>query len=114
MQDDDKPVLVYTTYPNAEAAEKTGTSLVEAGFAACVNIIPGMTSIYRWEGSLQRDSEIVMVIKTCSSLADAVIETVKAQHPYTTPAALILPITGGSKDYINWLLRETATPKDGA
>lgn len=112
MQDNDKPVLVYTTYPNVEAAEKAGRGLVETGLAACVNIIPGMTSIYRWEGVLQRDSEVVMVIKTRSSLGDAVVAQVKAEHPYTTPAALILPLVGGSADYIDWLLRETSRPQD--
>ena len=85
MQENDKPVLIYATFPTPEAAAAVGNELVEARLAACVNIIPGMTSIYRWEGKIARDSEAVMVIKTRRSLAEAAIAAARQRHPYTTP-----------------------------
>ena len=89
MQENDKPVLIYSTFPSAEAAEKVGRQLVEQRLAACVNIIAGMTSIYRWEGRIARDTEAVMIIKTRQSLAEPVIAAVKERHPYTNPALLV-------------------------
>ena len=107
MQENDKPVLVYSTFPSAGAAEKAGEGLVEQRLAACVNIIPGMTSIYRWEGKCQRDSEAIMIIKTRADLIDAVIAEVKRMHAYSNPALLAVPLLGGSSDYLDWLMRET-------
>ena len=108
MQENDKPVLIYSTFPTAEAAESVGNELVEARLAACVNIIAGMTSIYHWEGKIARDSEAVMIIKTRRGLADAVIAAVRTRHPYSNPALLVVPIEGGSGDYLAWLIKETA------
>jgi periplasmic divalent cation tolerance protein len=85
-----------------------GRQLVEQRLAACVNILPGMTSIYRWEGKIACDSEVVMIIKTRQSLAEPGIAAVRQQHPYTNPALLVLPVEGGSGDYLAWLLEETA------
>ena len=86
MQENDKPVLIYSTFPSPEAAEAVGQQLVAARLAACVNILPGMTSIYRWEGAIARESEAVMIIKTRASLALRVMEMVKASHSYANPA----------------------------
>jgi periplasmic divalent cation tolerance protein len=108
VQENDKPVLIYSTFPSAEAAESVGVMLVEQRLSACVNIIAGMTSLYRWEGKIARDSEAVMIIKTRKELVDAVIAAVKKRHPYTNPALLVIPIEGGSADYLAWLFKETA------
>lgn len=108
MQQNDKPVLIYSTFPSVEAAESVGGELVERRLCACVNILAGMTSIYRWEGRIARDSEAVMIIKTRKGLADAVIAAVKERHAYTNPALLVIPVEGGSADYLAWLLEETA------
>jgi periplasmic divalent cation tolerance protein len=107
----DEPVLLYTTFPSVVEARAAGRKLVEAGLCACVNVIPGMQSIYRWEGKIEEAEEAVMIVKTRRSLAERVIAAVKAGHPYDTPAALVLPILGGSQPYIDWLLAETN--KDG-
>ncbi len=107
MQENDKAIIVYSTFPNVASAESVGGGLVERKLAACVNILPGMTSIYRWEGKVERDSEVVMIIKTRKSLADAVIVGVKAEHPYTNPALLVVPIEGGAEAYLSWLIEET-------
>ena len=108
MDENDKAVLIYSTFPTAEAAEAAGGYLVDAGLAACVNIIPGMTSIYRWEGKIARDSEAVMIIKTRASLVEAAIAAGKGGHPYTNPAFLVIPVEGGAAAYVGWLMDETA------
>lgn len=113
MQENDKPVLIYSTFPSAEVAEGVGRELVERRLAACINILPGMTSIYRWEGVIARDSEAVMIIKTRQSLAGRVIAEVKPLHPYTNPALVVLPITDGSQAYLDWLMGETGPPASG-
>ena len=107
MQENDKPVLIYSTFPTAEAAAEAGHELVAARLAACVNIIPGMRSIYRWEGKIAQDSEAVMIIKTRASLAEAAIAATRQRHSYTNPALLVVPIEGGSADYLGWLMQET-------
>jgi len=112
VQGNDKPVLIYATFPSPEAAEAVGRELVEQRLAACVNILPGMTSIYRWEGAIARDSEAVMIIKTRESLAVRVIDEVKARHSYTNPALVVLPIIEGSADYLRWLGEETEPQRD--
>lgn len=108
MDTNDKPVLIYATFADQESAEAVGRHLVEAGLAACVNILPGMIALYRWEGRLQRDAECVLIVKTRAGQADAVIAEGRARHPYTTPAFLVLPVAGGSEPYIAWLLAGSA------
>ena len=112
MHENDKRVLVYSTFPSLDAAEAVGRDLVERRLAACVNILPGMTSIYRWDGAIARDAEVVVIIKTRGTLAETVIEAVKARHSYTNPALIVLPIIDGSADYLSWLLAETVPKSD--
>lgn len=107
MQQNDKPVLVYATFPAGEMAGDVGQHLVEHGLAACVNVIPGMTSIYRWEGQLHRDAEVVAIIKTRRSQADAVIAAVRAKHSYDNPALMILNLEGGAPPFLAWILEQT-------
>jgi periplasmic divalent cation tolerance protein len=109
VQENDKPILIYSTFPSPDVAERVGTDLVDAGLAACVNIIPGMTAIYIWQGQRQRDSECVMIIKTRAVLAEQVIVCVRKLHPYTNPALLVLPIASGSEDFLRWIVDQTAT-----
>jgi periplasmic divalent cation tolerance protein len=104
-------VFVYTTYPSAVEAERAGRSLVEHGLAACVNILPGMISHYRWEGTLERSEEAVMIIKTRAALADRVSSAVKEMHSYSTPAILVIPIESVDQAYLGWLLAETGAPR---
>lgn len=106
--ENDKAVLVYSTFPRVDVAESVGGVLVDAGLAACVNILPGMVSIYRWEGQRQRDAEVVMIIKTRASLADRIVTETRARHPYDNPALLVLPVEGGSEAFLSWILSETA------
>ena len=108
MQENDKAVLIYSTFPTPEAAENAGSKLVDQGLAACINILPGMTSIYTWQGQRQRDSEAVMVIKTRKALADAAIAEARRHHPYDNPAFVVLPVEGGSPDFLRWIAEQTA------
>jgi periplasmic divalent cation tolerance protein len=103
----DKPVLIYSTCPSPEEAERIGGALVDQGLAACVNILPGMTAIYVWEGKRNRDSEAAMIIKTRASLADAAIAEGRKLHPYSNPAFVVLPIEGGSADFLQWIEAQT-------
>jgi periplasmic divalent cation tolerance protein len=107
MTDMERAVFVYTTYPSIVEAEEAGRALVEQRLAACVNILPGMISHYRWQGALARAEEVMMLIKTRASLADTVREQVKAGHSYATPAILVLPIESVDQTYLAWVMAET-------
>jgi periplasmic divalent cation tolerance protein len=104
----EEAVLVYTTYPSLVEAEKSGRKIVEAGLAACVNIVPAMRSIYRWKGTIEAADEVVMIVKTRAALAERVTAAVKESHSYETPAVLVLPVSGGNQSFIDWILAETA------
>jgi periplasmic divalent cation tolerance protein len=104
-------VFVYTTYPSIVEAETAGRALVERELAACVNILPGMVSIYRWQGAIERGEEAVMIVKTRATLAEAVSAAVKEMHSYATPAILVIPVESVDADYLNWL---TAGTEQGA
>ncbi len=100
---DASPILVYVTCPEAGTAERIGTTLVEERLAACVNILPAMRAVYRWQGAVERSDEAVLLIKTLAGRAAAVGARVRELHPYQEPCVLELPITGGSPAYLAWL-----------
>jgi periplasmic divalent cation tolerance protein len=112
--ENDKPVLIYSTFPSAAEAERVGGALVDRGLAACVNIYPGMTAIYVWEGKRQRETETALIIKTRAALASQVVAEARKLHPYSNPALLILPIEGGSEDFLRWIAEQTAMTPPGA
>ena len=103
----DRVIFVYTTYPSAVEAETAGKALVERKLAACVNILPGMRSIYRWDGAIEQANEVVMLIKTRAAMAEDVCGAVRTMHSYQTPAILVLPIESVDQTYLGWLLAET-------
>ena len=107
METDQRAVFVYTTYPSIVEAEQAGRALVERRLCACVNILPGMVSLYWWQGKVERGEEVVMIVKTRAALAEAVRAAVKAMHSYTSPAILVLPIEDIDPDYRAWLMAET-------
>jgi periplasmic divalent cation tolerance protein len=104
----ERAVLVYTTYPSIVEAEKTGRALVERRLCACVNILPGMISHYRWQGAIERAEEVVMIVKTRASLTESVRAAVKEMHSYSTPAFLVIPVEVVDPAYLDWLMVETA------
>ena len=103
----ERAVFVYTTYPSLVEAERIGRAVLERRLAACVNILPGMISHYRWEGKVERAEEAVMLVKTRASVANAVSDAVKELHSYDTPAIVVLPLESVEKTYLAWLLAET-------
>ena len=110
MHENDKPVLIYSTFPSTAEAERIGGALVDRGLAACVNIFDGMTSIYIWEGKRERGAEAAMLIKTLNVLASQVMAEVKKLHPYSNPALLVLPVSDGSEDFMRWIADQTVKP----
>jgi periplasmic divalent cation tolerance protein len=107
----ERAVFVYTTYPSIVEAEAAGRTLVERRLCACVNILPGMVSLYWWQGKIDRGDEVVMIIKTRASLAEAVRAAVRQMHSYTTPAILVLPTETVDADYHAWIVEETQGEK---
>ncbi|XP_076891101.1 protein CutA, chloroplastic-like [Bidens hawaiensis] len=100
-------IVVYVTVPNKEAGKKLAGSIVKEKLAACVNRVPGIESVYLWNGEIQTDSEELLIIKTRESLLDALTEHVKQNHEYDVPEVIALPITGGSVPYLEWLKNST-------
>ncbi len=104
----ERAVLVYTTWPSIVEAERAGRAIVERRLAACVNILPGMISHYWWQGKLELANEVVMIIKTRSSMAESVHGAVKELHSYTTPAIMDLPVESIDPAYHAWIVQETS------
>lgn len=103
-----QPRLVYTTFPARDGAEEVARALLEARLVACAHILPGMVSIYRWAGQVERADEVVMILKTTAARASDVVEAVRARHPYEVPAILVLPVEGGLDAYLGWIGAEVA------
>ena len=97
------------TAPDARCAETLARALVDERLAACVNVVPGVRSFYRWEGAVQEDSELLLVAKTRQDLAEALAARVKELHPYELPEVLALNAAGGSPAYLDWIRTETET-----
>jgi periplasmic divalent cation tolerance protein len=101
-------VVVLTTLPADADAAAFARALVEARLAACVNLMPAMESIYRWEGKVERESERQLVIKTSGDRVTALWDRVRQLHPYDVPEFIVLPIVGGSDAYLRWLGESTS------
>ena len=97
------PVVALSTVATAEDAERIARSLVENGFAACVNVVPGVVSFYRWKGRLERDAEMLLVIKTRGERFEELRAALLAAHPYELPELVALPISAGHEPYLEWL-----------
>jgi len=98
--------FVYVTAPDRALALAIGRACVQARLAACANVFDGATSIYRWQGALVEDAEAILVMKSRSTLIDALVAQVKALHRYTVPCVVALPIVAGNPDYLAWLAAE--------
>ena len=103
----DEALIVYTTFPDEETALAIGEALVRERLAACVNLIPGMRSVYAWKGEVERGAEVVGIVKTRVGLKEAVRAALKARHPYETPIVLFIPVAGGDAGTLEWLMAET-------
>lgn len=101
--------FIYITTASLTQARAIGKELVKNRLAACVNILDNMNSLYWWEGKIQDEREAVLIAKTRQTRVLALIKKVKALHSYTCPCIVALPITGGNKDFLNWIGKETRT-----
>jgi periplasmic divalent cation tolerance protein len=104
-------IAVFVTAPREEEASAIAKAIVESKLAACVNIIKNIRSIYRWQGAIEDDAEVLMIIKTQRKLFKGLSEKVKELHSYSVPEIIALPIVEGSKDYIQWIIKSTASEK---
>ena len=98
-----KPQLVLCTVPDRASAERIAEALVAEQLAACINIIPGITSVYRWKGTLEKDEELLLFIKTSEAVYDSLEQRICALHPYELPEIIAVPIQTGQEDYIRWI-----------
>ena len=105
----DRPCLVTTALGTEDEAESLAASLVEAGLAACVQVVH-VRSFYAWEGELRREPEWVLVAKTRTARFDELQAFIRQRHSYDTPEILQLPVSGGSADYLRWLADAGAAP----
>ena len=100
-------LLVMTTSPDAQTAERLAALLVDESLAACVNILPPMQSIYRWQGERQQGEEHQLLIKTCDDRYTEIENYIKKHHPYELPEILGLPIQRGLTEYLGWVTDTT-------
>ena len=100
-------IVILCTAPNGDAAEELARGLVEQRLAACVNVISGVKSFYRWQGKLESDSEVQLLIKSCRDRFDDVAAWLGEHHPYDVPEVLALRADGVSAAYLSWAIEST-------
>ncbi|HWR72380.1 MAG TPA: divalent-cation tolerance protein CutA [Nitrospirota bacterium] len=100
-------IVVLITCPNRRVAETLGRTLVEDRLAACANVVPGLTSIYRWQGKLCRDREVLVLLKTRRPRFAALARRVRELHPYSVPEVIALSVAAGSPAYLAWVAEST-------
>jgi len=104
----DRPLLVYTTFPDMDTALSIGEGLVRDRLIACINVLPGMRSVYAWKGSVDQGQEAAAILKTRQGLQDEVHRALKERHPYETPVVLFIEPTGADAATLEWLIGETS------
>ncbi len=100
-------VLALSTAPDAEQAARIARALVEERLIACANLVPGLTSIYRWQGAVQTDAEVLLLMKTRRALVPRLKERLSQLHPYQVPELVVTEVTDGLEPYCRWVLDET-------
>lgn len=107
-RNDDDLLVILCTAPDEGTAHELGLGLVDNRLAACVNAVPGLKSFYRWQGKIEADTEVQLVIKTRRGRFDAVAAWLKANHPYDVPEIIALPAERVSSAYLEWVIEETS------
>jgi periplasmic divalent cation tolerance protein len=100
-------VIVISTIDSEDAARSLAAGVVEANLGACAQVVGPITSVYRWEGAVHSDTEWRIEIKTAADRVAALVEHLKAEHSYDTPEIVATPITGGSAEYLSWVVDQT-------
>jgi periplasmic divalent cation tolerance protein len=103
----DDAIIVFMTASNGEEAARLADMLVGAHLAACVQILPEMESVYRWQGKIERAPEILLLAKTTRSKFEELEREVRALHSYDTPEIIAVPVVAGSVSYVDWLIKST-------
>lgn len=106
--------LIFCTCPDEEVASRLASLLVEQQYAACVNIIPGLTSVYRWRGKVETDREYLLLIKTRTDYYPAVERIVREHHPYELPEVIAVTIGKGLDNYLHWIDSQLSPATDGS
>ena len=110
QSDDDDALLVFTNLPDTDAAVKLARALVDRRLAACVNVLDGCTSVYRWKGAVEEAREVPVMLKTRSARYAELEAVICELHPYELPEVVAVPIVRGLPDYLQWVAEETAIP----
>ncbi len=100
-------VVVFITASGEEEAARIAHAILAARLAACVNIVKGMRSVYRWKGKIEDEAEVLMIAKTRGALFERLSEKVRELHSYTVPEVIAIPIISGAEGYLKWLREET-------
>jgi len=100
---DEEILLAFSTFPDIETARRISRQLVTENFAACANIVPGIESIYRWQGKIEEGDETLVLFKTTAARSAAFQEKLKSLHPYDVPEIIGLPIAEGLPEYLRWV-----------
>jgi periplasmic divalent cation tolerance protein len=100
-------MVVLITAPNENDAEAIAKALLEARLAACVNIIRNIRSLYRWQGKVEDEQEVLMIVKTRKERFGELVKKVRGLHSYTVPEIIALPVTDGLEEYLGWIGQET-------
>ena len=106
-QDSAKVHIVYTTFPDVDSARQVAARLLESRLIACANILPGMISVFRWEGAVQDELEVAVILKTRSERLAELVSAVEAHHPYETPAILPIAVDAAAPAFAAWVCGET-------
>lgn len=99
--------VVYTTCPDNESAERLASLLLEQRLAACISIIPQVTSLYEWQGKVEKEQEWLLMIKTTETRLEFLTRTIHDHHPYELPEVIAVPIVGGLPPYLDWIDTQT-------
>jgi len=102
-------LIALSTCPNQDVAEKIAHILVEKHLAACVNIVPNVHSVYRWQDKIETDNEVMLLIKTTKQQFDTLQTTLTEHHPYELPELVGVSVTMGLPAYLDWVIKETGT-----
>lgn len=102
--------IVLSTCPDAATARTIATALVERGLAACVNIVPGIESVYRWQGAIEQESELLLLIKSRADAYAALEQAILELHPYELPEVIAVPLSTGLPAYLGWIDANLKTP----
>jgi periplasmic divalent cation tolerance protein len=106
----EKMIVVLSTCPDEATAARLARCLIDEELAACVSRVPGVRSTYRWEGRIQEDGEVLLVIKTIEPILGTLTARIAALHPYEVPEVIAIPVAGGSERYLDWVGQSVASP----